>query len=68
MDYRKIRKAALGQGWRIEGTKAGEMFYSPDGKTKALWHFTPSDPRAMKNFLSVLKSGGLEWPASKKRR
>lgn len=67
MDYRKIRKAAIDQGWRVLPTRSGEMFYSPDGISKALWHHTPSDQRAVKNFLAELKRGGLRWLPSRKR-
>jgi hypothetical protein len=43
------------------------MFYSPDGVTTALWHRTPSDHRALDNFLSRLHKGGFRWPPPTKR-
>ncbi len=67
MDFRKIRKAALEQGWHVERTKAGEMFKSPDGVHMATWHYTPSDQRAVKNFLAKLRKGGFLWPPPKRR-
>lgn len=68
MDFRKIRKAALEQGWRVKQTKSGETFYPPDPRDEPVtWHFTPSDQRAVRNFLARLKKGGLIWPPPKKR-
>ena len=67
MDFRDIRRAALAQGWRVEQTKKGEMFFSPDGRTIVVWHATPSDRRAVRNFLARMRSGGLEYPSRRKR-
>jgi hypothetical protein len=68
MDFRKIRKEALKQGWVPEPISSGEMFYSPNGVDKVAWHNTPSDVRAVRNFLSELKKGGFIWPPPKKSR
>ena len=43
------------------------MFYSPDGRTIVLWHATPSDRRAVRNFLSRMRAGGLEYPPRGRR-
>jgi hypothetical protein len=67
MNYRDIAGAAREQGWRIDSLKNGDMWYSPDGRTKVLWHRTPSDHRAEKNFLARMRQGGLRWPPRRKR-
>jgi hypothetical protein len=63
MDFRDIQRAALDQGWRIEPTKKGVRFVPPDPlKPMVQWHGTPSDVRAIRNFLALLKQQGLIWP------
>lgn len=63
MDYQEIAKAARDQGWRVDAKKKGDMWYSPDGRTKVMWHRTPSDKkRALRNFLARMRGGGLRWP------
>jgi hypothetical protein len=64
MDYRDIRRAALEQGWRVEERKAADIWFSPDGATIVTWHRTPSDVRALRNFLARMRHGGLRWPAT----
>ncbi len=63
MDYRDIERAATQQGWRIEPKRRGVMFLPAD-RTKAavMWHRTPSDRRALANFLAELKRSGFIWP------
>ncbi len=67
-DFSEVRKAAKRQGWDVRPTSDGEMFYSPDGKSKALWHHTPSDRNALKVFVRQLKRGGFIWPPSAGKR
>ncbi len=67
MDYAEIRRAAIEQGWRVGRVRNGENFYSPDGKTIVNWHATPSDVRAIRNFLARTRRGGLEWPPPRGR-
>lgn len=67
-DYPKVRKAATKQGWSVESKADGEMFFSPDGVSKAHWLFTPSDRNAIKSFMRDLKRGGFIWPPSKRRK
>ncbi len=63
MDYREIEEAAKEQGWRTEQKKKGLMFFPPDRMKQAvMWHGTPSDQRALKNFLAEMKRSGLIWP------
>jgi hypothetical protein len=66
-DYGKVRKEAIRQGWRVEATSDGEMFYSPDGSSKAAWHaaHASSDPNALKAHIRTMKKGGLRWPPPK---
>jgi len=65
--YKEIRRAAEQQGWRVEATKAGEMFYPPDTlKPPVAAHGTPSDHRAIRNFLSRMRRSGLIWPPPRK--
>ncbi len=58
-DFPKVRRAARRQVWIVEATSDGEMFYSPDGRSKALWHHTPSDRNALKAFRAPAEEGRL---------
>lgn len=60
-DYPKVRKAARKQGWRVEPTEHGEMFYSPDGSTKVAWHqsHSSSDPHALDALVRRLRATGV---------
>ena len=51
--YAKVREEAVEQGWRVEPTADGEMFFSPDGVSKAAWHtgHASSDPNALKAHI-----------------
>ncbi len=63
MDMREIKREALLQGWRIEETKKGLRFVPPDPTKEAVqWHGTPSDVRAIKNFLALMRRSGFQWP------
>lgn len=67
-DYPKVRREAERQGWRVEPTSNGEMFYSPNGVDKAAWH-TPhvsSSPRALDHLVRQLGKGGFRWPPPKR--
>lgn len=63
-DYPKVRRAAVKQGWRVERTAQGEMFYSPDGRSQALWHtaHASSDRHALDAHVRRLRKGGFRWP------
>jgi hypothetical protein len=67
-EYAKVRKEAEKQGWRVESTADGEMFFSPDGVSKAAWHHAhgSSDPNALKAHIRNMKRGGFRWPPPKK--
>ena len=63
MDYQEIERAAREQGSRMEPKKKGVMFFPPDRSMGAvMWHETPSDRRALANFLAQMRSSGLIWP------
>jgi hypothetical protein len=66
MNYRNIEKAAKAQGWRSEVRKSGVMWLSPNGQDSVMWHNTPSDVRALKNFLSLMRKAGLVYPPPKR--
>jgi hypothetical protein len=66
-DFPKVRKAARRQGWHVEATSDGEMFYSPDGRSKALWHHTPSDRNAMKAFRAPTQEGRLRLATARRQ-
>ncbi len=60
---RDIIRAAQDQGWRVEETTHGWMFYPADkGKRPISWHKTPSDQRAYQNFRSLMRGAGFKWP------
>lgn len=59
-EIRPIAKAAKRQGWEIHGTRnSHNVWISPDGR-KVYTSATPSDPRAMKNFLAELRRNGYQ--------
>ncbi|MBI4277506.1 MAG: hypothetical protein HY660_03530 [Armatimonadetes bacterium] len=58
-----IEKAAREQGWRVEPTRKGLQFIPPETEKQIVqWHGTPSDVRAIRNFLAALKRQGFIWP------
>jgi hypothetical protein len=64
VDLRGLEKAARRQGWRIDRTTGGHpRFWPPDGVTPPeVFSGTPSDWRAIRNFLGALKRKGFRWP------
>lgn len=63
MDYRDIERAAREQGWAVKPIKKGVQFIPPDPQRPIVtWHGTPSDVRAVRNFLAQMKRSGLIWP------
>jgi hypothetical protein len=50
------------QGWRVEQTGKSSRhlkWYSPDGKAVIVSSSTPSDHRAIKNHLALLRRAGF---------
>jgi hypothetical protein len=66
-DYPKVAKELDRQGWRMKETKKADFWMSPDGVHSASWHHTPSDHRALANFVSKCRQGGFVWPPKKGR-
>ena len=63
MDFKKIQRAALEQGWTIKPVKKGLQYIPPDASRPIVtWHGTPSDVRALRNFLGEMRRSGLIWP------
>jgi predicted RNA binding protein YcfA (HicA-like mRNA interferase family) len=64
IDLREIEKAAKEQGWQVGRTMKGHLRYVPPDPTRriVIGSGTPSDSRAMKNFLAELKRQGFIWP------
>ena len=61
-DMKRLERAALAAGWRVDRTTAGHWrFYPPDGVTPpAVISGTPSDVRAWRNFTADLRRKGLD--------
>lgn len=59
---RELREAAIAQGWRVEDTTKGVMFFPAD-KTKGqvLLHHTARGPRSDENAIAELRRAGLIW-------
>lgn len=68
MDFRKVTKAAKDQGWSIDATKSGHpRFTNPQGEWET-FSGTPSDVRAIHNFVQALRRKGFEWPPPSKKQ
>jgi hypothetical protein len=65
-DIKDIIREAKEQGWRVEETIDGWVFYPADkSKHSILWHKTPSDWRAPRNFKALMRRAGFKWPGQK---
>lgn len=62
MDWKFIRKRAEAQGWRIiKGKRTSHLrWLSPDGKHTIISSGSPSDWRAIKNHIALLRKGGYD--------
>lgn len=65
IDRKKLKKTATAQGFEIEDAKSGFFVCFPSGE-RVLWHYTPSDGRADKNAMALMKRQGFIWPFDKK--
>lgn len=60
-DLKKLRKALLTQGARIEEKKSGWMIYPPSKSgAPVMIHLTNSDWRALKNARAMLRRSGFD--------
>lgn len=61
-NVKDIIRAAQEQGWRVEEYDRGWKFLPPDTRfSMVVWHKTPSDQRAYRNFLSEMRRRGFKW-------
>lgn len=68
MDLRQIERAAKKQGFTVGRTSKGHpQFIAPNGE-RAVFAGTPSDHRAVKNFVAHLRRLGFVWPPPHERR
>lgn len=60
-DFKKLRKRAASQGWRVEKRKEYWLFFPPD-ETEAPCRIagTSSSSRSLANFLACLKRKGYK--------
>lgn len=57
---RLVRDLEL-QGWRVELRKSGHyVAYAPDGEHMVTFASTPSDHRALRNILALLRRYGYK--------
>ena len=66
IDRKKLKKSMKAQGWLAQVTKEGFFAIPPHVGEKVLWHDTPSDWRADKNAIAMMKRQGFIWPYEKK--
>lgn len=62
--FQELESEAVKQGWGVERTARNHFRFRPKDKTKPLVIFagSPSDIRAMRNFVAMLKRSGLICP------
>jgi hypothetical protein len=57
-EFKKLRKQAEEQGWRIEETKKGYLLHAPDGENHVTTHREPTEA-ALKMIVSDMKRLGF---------
>lgn len=55
-------KAAERQGWRVEDTKNGVMFFPADPTQQQVLAHRDTPEHSLKKTLSQLRRRGLQWP------
>lgn len=62
-DFKSIRNALKAQGWQVEQTKSGHYKCIPPDRTKpiVISAGSPSDRRALDNFIARLRRSGFIW-------
>jgi hypothetical protein len=61
-EYKKVVKAALEKGWKLEETKKGFRLLAPNGVGSVAFDLTESDrSRAVKNTVGRMRAHGFEW-------
>jgi len=67
-ELNEIAKQAIEQGWRVEATNGNHVkWLAPNGKV-TFSSYSPSDKRAVKNHVSIMRSMGFITIEKKKRR
>lgn len=63
-DWRRVVREATRQGWTIEFARRGHLKLIPPDPSKQIVviHATPSDHRAIKNVIAVMRRTGFGWP------
>lgn len=62
-ELKRIRKALVQQGWRIERRGSHDVAYPPDrSKRQVTLPDTPSDHRWYQNLVHQLRQSGFVWP------
>lgn len=63
-DFKSIQKAAKDQGWEFSQTRNGHWKFIPPDKSKPIVYTsgTPSDRRALDNFIGQMRRSGFRWP------
>lgn len=56
--------AAKQQGWRVEDTKSGVMFYPADPAQGPVLAHRQAPEHSLKKTLSQLRRRGLQWPTA----
>jgi hypothetical protein len=56
--------AAKQQGWRVEDTKSGVMFYPADPTQQQVLAHRQAPEHSLKKTLSQLRRRGLQWPSA----
>jgi hypothetical protein len=60
-DFKKIRRRAEDQGWRVEKRKEYWLFFPPDHqRPPCKVAGTPSSSRSLANFLGCMKKSGYK--------
>jgi hypothetical protein len=58
-DFKKVRRRAEDEGWRVEKRKEYWLFFPPDrSEPPSRMAGTPSSARSLANFLACLKRKG----------
>ena len=56
-----VREARQSQGWRVDETKKGWLFFSPFGGSPVAARRRPTE-QGLKKTLNQLKARGFRWP------
>lgn len=63
-DVREVLQALRAQGWRVDRTARRHLRARPPGRDRpiVITGGTPSDCRALANWIAQLRRSGFEWP------